>query len=84
MKAYKLQSICEFAPFDVTLTVESEEEARALYAIFNYMPNADLLGGDIGERIRKVIGEHFSELGSDCQIANGITYPEFYSHKERP
>ena len=73
-----------FRAFDITLTVDSEEEARALYAIFNYSPNVDLLGGDIGERIRKVIGEHFGRLGSDSQIANGITYREFFSHKEKP
>ena len=74
----------EFHAFDVTFTIESEEEARALYAIFNYCPNTDLLGGDIGERTRKVIGEHFSALGFDSQIANGITYRKFYSSKEKP
>ena len=84
MRVNRFGSTNKFHEFDVIFTVESEEEARALYAIFNYCPNTDLLGGDIGERTRKVIGEHFSELGSDSQIANGITYSEFYSHKERP
>jgi len=72
-----------FQEFDITFTVENEEEARALYALFNYSPNVDMLGGDIGERTRRLIGGHFSILGTDNIIANGVTYSNFYSHKEQ-
>ena len=82
MKVYKLQNICEFAPFDVTFTVESEEEARALYAIFNYVPNINVLPDGAGEIVRKVIGERYEKLGPDQLIARGVTYGKFYSRKK--
>ena len=45
-----------FKPFDLIFKVESEEEARALYAIFNHRDNAELLGIDKAEQIKKIIG----------------------------
>ena len=81
MKAYKLQNICEFAPFDVILTVESEEEARALYAIFNYSPNVNLLPGGDGAVVREAIGEKYGDLGPSTLIAKGVYYREFYRGK---
>ena len=69
-------------PFDVTLTIESEEEARALYAIFNYCPNVDMLPNGTGEIVRKVIGESYIELGPDQLIARGVTRSKFYSGKK--
>ena len=81
MKVYKLQSICEFAPFDVTLTVESEEEAQALYAIFNYSPNLELFLDDAAGNVRHVIGDKFSDIPNG-EIANGVDYDHFYRAKK--
>ena len=82
MKVYKLQNICEFTPFDVTFTIESEAEAKALYAIFNYCPNVNILPEGMGDTIRKAIGEKYGDLGSSTLIARGVQYREFYSGKK--
>ena len=71
-----------FRPFDITLTVESEEEARALYAIFNYSPNVDLLPRESGGNIKKAIGEKYSTLGTSQLIARGVCYGHFYHPKK--
>ncbi|KKL86071.1 hypothetical protein LCGC14_1948430 [marine sediment metagenome] len=68
-------------PFDVVLTVESEEEAKALYAIFNYSPNVNLLPEDASDEIRKAIGGKYSTLGTSQLIARGVCYREFYLGK---
>ncbi len=83
MKVYKLQNICGFTPFDVSLTVESEEEARALYAIFNYSPNVALLTFEACKLVRELIGKEYAHLGAGDVIANGITYANFYHHKNK-
>ena len=70
-----------FQSFDITFTIESEEEARALYAIFNYSPNADLLGDDTALEVRRQIGLKWGELRSDQVIANCVTYEVFYHSK---
>ena len=70
-----------FKEFDVTFTIENEEEARALYAIFNYFPNVYLLGDGEAAAIRSAIGEGFSKLPSGSVISNGVTYREFYRSK---
>ena len=70
-----------FPAFDITFTVESEEEARALYAIFNYSPNVNLLPEDAGAEIRKAIGEKYSTLGTSELIARGVCYREFFLRK---
>lgn len=70
-----------FHPFDITLTVETEDEARALYAIFNYSPNVDILPEKISDEIRDQIGREFGELGSSQVIARGVTYSKFYRGK---
>ena len=70
-----------FHAFDVTLTIESEEEARALYAIFNYSPNVDILPEDMGAEIRKAIREKHSTLGASQPIARGVCYGVFYKSK---
>ena len=69
-------------PFDVVLTVESEAEARALYAIFNYSPNVDILPNGTGEIVRKVMGERYRELGPGQLIARGVTHDKFYRSKK--
>ena len=80
MKVHKLQNICEFTPFNVILTVESEEEARALYAIFNYSSNLDLFPGNAAGDVRHTIGRKFSDTVNG-EIANGVTHGQFYSSK---
>ena len=69
-------------PFDVVLTVESEEEARALYAIFNYCPNTDILSDDASKEIREAIGQKYADLGPDTLIARGVHYEKFYQTKK--
>ena len=82
MKVQRDQEGVGFRVFDVTLTIESEEEARALYAIFNYSLNRDILPGDAGEEIRKAIGRKYGDLGPSQLIARGVHYQDFYRLKK--
>ena len=81
MRVNRFGGTQEFQEFDITLTVESEEEARALYAIFNYSPNLDLIPGGGGDKVRGIIGRKFANA-EEGMIANGVTYEEFYRSKE--
>lgn len=64
----------KFKPFSFKLTVESKEEAQALYAIFNHIKTTELLKS---AQIRSAIGsEHYVYGGA--VIANGISYNDFY------
>ncbi|KKK85838.1 hypothetical protein LCGC14_2769270, partial [marine sediment metagenome] len=72
----------EFNLFKIDFIVESEAEAKALYAIFNYCPNVNILPEGMGDTIRKAIGEKYSDLGSSTLIARGVQYREFYSGKK--
>lgn len=69
-----------FQPFELVLTVETEEDAKALYAIFNYAPNTELFE-DCISNIRNTIGHEYGNLSGDDVIANGITYNNFYRSK---
>lgn len=66
MKVSSDKKTPDFTPFDVTLTVESIEEASKLYAIFNHPHIVGALGwaiGDdeqVGEEIRNEIIKHVS------------------------
>ena len=71
-----------FRSFDIVLTVESVEEAQALYAIFNYVPNIALLPEGISTSIKKAIGEKFGISWKNHIIARGITYQNFYRSKK--
>ena len=71
-----------FQPFDIAFTLESEEEARALYAIFSYTPNVDLLGDATACYVRRLMGGEFGDLGPSQIIANGVTYDKFYREKK--
>ncbi len=73
----------EFQSFEIVITVTSEEEAQALYAIFNYVPNTDLFPHDGSDCIKQAIGEAYSVSGVDDVIANGVTYRQFYSITKR-
>lgn len=68
-----------FAPIAITLTIENEAEARAMYAIFNYTPNCDLLSDVIVDNIKHAIGDY--SVPGNGEIANGIRYADFYRGK---
>jgi len=74
MKVFKNEEK-EFTPFTLNITIETEEEARALFAIFNLRKNGRLLRGQDG-LILEAIGKEY-HVRRDV-IANGITYEEFY------
>lgn len=74
----KLETPKQFEPFNLILSVETEEEARALYAIFNYCKNSDLIKYSVAEKIRNVIGNY--HIGGGI-IANNISYETFYHSK---
>ena len=63
-----------FTPLTLTITIESEEEARALYAIFNHRRNVSLLPKNIA--CRKMLSKYTTP--SEEVIANGVTYEQFY------
>ena len=69
-------------PFNIVFAVESEAEARALYAIFNYGPNVDILPEDVDEEIRKAIGGKHGNISFNELIARGVSYEEFYRGKK--
>ena len=70
-----------FIPFTVSITVESGEEARALYAIFNHASASHLLRDEVVSRIKDAIGrEHYVASG---HIANKVTYDEHYHRSNR-
>jgi len=69
----------EFQPITLELVIESEQEARALYAIFNHIDNADLLrsAGTLAPAgIRQAIGKKFEvEYG---YITDKYSYEDWY------
>lgn len=74
-----------FRPFTITIPVDSIEAARALYAIFDYGPNFDLLFATnlSAYVIKNLIDEYCGENNpyvenEDDVIASGITYKKFY------
>ena len=81
MKVQKIEGVPRFDPFDIIFTVENEEEARGLFAIFNYCPNVAVLPDMKGKEIRAIIGDNFGKLDNG-EIANGVNYRTFYSAKK--
>ena len=65
----------EFVPFDLILRVETREEAQALFAIFNYGPNRDLLPRLNRDTIKHLLNDYYVTAGV---IANKITYGVYY------
>ena len=82
MKVRRDREGLRFGSFDVTLTIESEEEARALYAIFNYTYNVDLLPRGVDGEVKKAIGCKYGDLGDSQYIAKGVYYRHFYRSKK--
>lgn len=66
----------QFVPFAIQINVESNEEAQALYAIFNHSRNSDLLNN--AAAIKDAIGEKYWVNKDGDIIAKGISYDEFY------
>lgn len=70
----------QFKPFELVLRIQSQEEAQALYAMFNYVKSNAVLDIDSAMAIKKAIGEEFY-IGcreSNKVIGNGVTYGEYY------
>lgn len=64
-----------FESFDLVITVESEEEARGLYAIFNRTYNTVVLPREMPQKIRDVIGAEYYTLS---QITEEVSYKDYY------
>lgn len=62
----------KFTPFSITIDIESEGEARALYAIFNLHKNAQLIGYDNCISVMDKIGNEFESNAETDEINNGI------------
>jgi len=75
MKILKEKTTKSFNPFNLIITVESKEEARALYAIFNSCRNSCLLHN--ADEIKQTIGDKYY-VGEEEVIANGVTYENYY------
>lgn len=66
----------EFQEIELNIIIETQEEAQALYAIFNHGNNAELLGNQVTEKIRESIsGEYCVSKGI---IAHDIKAEDFY------
>ena len=77
MKVKKVETKEKFTLFDLVFTITSKEEARAMYAIFNHGHNTRLLK-DSGEMVKDIIGRKYYVEYDNEEIANGVTYKEFY------
>jgi hypothetical protein len=69
-----------FKPVAFTITCETKEEAQAMYAVFNYSPNTELVGSAHADAIKSAIGNH--SVRSYETIARGVTYNRFYCNKQ--
>lgn len=83
MKVSSSIEVAMFAPRTLHITIQSEEEGRALYAIFNHTHNTDLFRNGQDQKVRKEL-EDFDLSHNDMEdvIANGIIYREFYYPKQ--
>lgn len=68
----------QFVPFDLVLSIESKEEAQALYAIFNNRNNSELFGDYNSDMITGILGYKYYVAGPNKAIANGITHKQYY------
>lgn len=83
MKIEFKESKQDFTPFEFTVKVETLEEARAWYAIFNYTQHTIMLGirGTPATKIRASLESKSGSnicAGEDEVIANSVTYNQFY------
>lgn len=68
----------KFTPFSITIDIESEGEARALYAIFNHPKNGRLIGTGNTHLVLDKIGDKYESNADTDDINNGIG-GEYYS-----
>ncbi len=66
----------EFLPFDLILSIESNEEAKAIYAIFSHTNNTKLLDNEFHYSITEALSEFDTKWKN--VIAKGVTTDEFY------
>ena len=76
MKVEVKQQAPAFTPMQVVIDVETEEDAQAIYAMFNYFPFTKALGLGSGGMVRADIGEQY--YVATGEIARGVTTREFY------
>lgn len=70
----------EFTPVQMVVDIETLEEAKAWYAIFNHGNNTRLLNTiDWTGSLEEVVGE-CCYTGRGEVITNGVTYSEFYGN----
>jgi len=70
-----------FKPFTISITIESREEAKALYAIFNHKTNSRLLPPGSAIEIRESIGEVgylYQENDKGNGYINGVNGDTYY------
>ena len=68
----------EFTPVQIVVDIETLQDAKAWYAIFNHSRNNRLLGkNDYADNLEKVVGE-CCYAGYGEVLVNGVTYSEFY------
>jgi len=78
----KKESVEEFTPFNLVLTIETKAEASALYNIFNYTFNTDLLPSTWYNEIQEAIGSENQYTDRENRIIAGTTaYSDFYKPK---
>ena len=73
----------EFIPFDMNIKIESLDEAKAFFAMFNLIQNSLLFGSrDAFESIRKQLQESTDYVLAtrypDQLISNGVRHSEYY------
>lgn len=71
------KSMQEFQPFTLEFLIETEEEARAMFAIFNHVDNLELFKNKIYSDT--FLPTKYGSVGDDGVISNGVTYNKFYS-----
>jgi hypothetical protein len=76
----KLPQEPRFEPFQLSIRVESEEEAKALHAIFCHEDNTRLFV-DYGNAITDALGNTYGVVGLDAVIANGVTCSQFFKDR---
>ena len=70
----------EFTPVQMVVNIETLEDVKVWYAIFNHGRNNRLLGkNDYTDKLEKVVGE-CCYVGHGEVIAKGVTYSEFYGN----
>ena len=79
MEAQAIPEKPQQVPFHLALLIETEEEAKALFALFNHGsgPALHLLGPTVQAKIREALGNRWHVLGART-IARGISYERYY------